>query len=93
MVERLTNKRLIVDPNTCIKMPRLSKEELKKVRKALPEDGIDQISALTGLKASTVKQILFKPERFRKDVIAKAVELGEKNAAEINLIISRVSEL
>lgn len=74
-------------------MLRLNKEELKKIRKALPENAIEKLSELTGLKVSSVKQILFKPERFKKEVIERAVEMAEQNAGEINQIINRASQL
>lgn len=74
-------------------MPILNTEELKKIRKSLPENGIELISKETGLKPGTIQQILYKPERFNKRVIEMAVSLGESHYREINDIINRAKKL
>jgi len=74
-------------------MPKVSKETLEKIRKALPQNAIQMIAEKTGLKANTVRQILFKPERFNKSVIEEAIKLGESNAAEVEEMINRANAL
>lgn len=74
-------------------MPKINKEELKKIRRALPEGAIEAIAGETGLCVSSIRQILFKPERFNKKVLELAVSLGERHAEEIKRIISRANSL
>lgn len=74
-------------------MPRLNKEQLQKIRKALPENAIEIIATETGFEESSVRQILAKPERFNKKVIEIAIRLGEIHAEEIKDLIKRADSL
>lgn len=62
---------------------RLTKKELDKVRKRLPNGAVEQIARETGLKESSVKQILLKPERFNKRVLGIAISLAVEETQEI----------
>lgn len=59
-------------------MKRVTKTELKNLRKTLPAGSIELISWKTGLSESSVRQILFKPERFNQLVITVALSISEK---------------
>lgn len=69
---------------------KLSKAELKKLRKSLPKGAYETIAEKTGLKASSVEQILFKPERFKIEVIECAIVLAEKTSDKIDDLRFRV---
>lgn len=54
----------------------LNKKELLKIRKALPEDGYERISAqLNGKSTHSIRMILTDPKRYNKEVIDYAIDI------------------
>lgn len=53
----------------------LTKKELDTLRKALPEKGINKISAKTGYSYYVVQKVLTDPKRFKQDIIDAAIEV------------------
>lgn len=72
---------------------KLNKTELDVLRKGLPEGAIHIISEKTGLKESSVRQILLKPERFNKKVISLAVSMAMKENQDIDQIKNNINSL
>ena len=69
---------------------RLTKTELQKLRKRLPEDAKKIIAEETGFAESSVEQILLKPERFNLAVIESAVALAERTSDRIDSLRLRI---
>ena len=61
---------------------RLTKTELKNLRKMLPPGSLGIIAQQTGLAESSVYQVLCKPERYNQNVIGIAISIGEKYKEE-----------
>nr|WP_199082921.1 hypothetical protein [Pedobacter sp. ASV19] len=61
---------------------RLTKIELKKLRRSLPAGSVELISWKTGLAESSIRQILLKSDRFNPIVIAIAISIAEKSKAQ-----------
>ena len=57
----------------------LSKAELKKLKKALPGDGVSQIEKASGYKPSSIYQTLNQVERYNKVIIDAAIKVIEDN--------------
>ena len=72
---------------------RLEKEELNTLRKNLPDGALSLLADKTGLKESSIKQILLKPERFNKRVIEQALSLALLNKVEVDQIKDNIKLL
>ena len=72
---------------------RLTKTELKCLRKLLPHGAVGEISKETGLAESSVYQVLCKPERYNPTVIKLAISLGERHKQEFLEMKSKIKAL
>jgi hypothetical protein len=61
----------------------LTKRELGKIRKQLPQDGYERIASLAFKSAEAVKKVLREPDRYNKDVIDKALIVVEQYKLEV----------
>lgn len=57
----------------------LDKEALLRLRKMLPPGSVELISWKTGLTEASVRQVLYKPERYNQTVVAIAISIAEKH--------------
>lgn len=57
----------------------LSKADLKKLKKALPGDGVSKIEKASGYSPSSIYQTLNKVERYNKVIIDAAIKVIENN--------------
>ena len=71
----------------------LTKDELKHLRNLLPPGAVEKIANETGFAVSSVRQILYKPERFNKTVLDKAIALGEIARQEILEMKSKIKSI
>ena len=67
---------------------KLNKQELEELRRRLPKGAAETIAEAVGLEASSVKQILLKPDRFNPEVIVLAIKMSKNITSAINTTIS-----
>lgn len=72
---------------------KITKYELKTLRKSLPAGSVELISWKTGLSESSVKQILCKPERFNQNVITIAVSICEKYNSQYLMLKAKLKAI